>query len=67
MTILRHRARQVTVWLLVLAMVLLITGLKLSAPDLDAYKRLVFGEGGLVGGASAASGRSDSCELADRR
>ena len=43
-----HRARQVTVWLLVLAMVLLITGLKLSAPDLDAYKRLVFGEGGLV-------------------
>ena len=43
-----NRARQVAVWLLVVAMVLLIMGLKLSSPDLDAYKRLVFGEGGLV-------------------
>ena len=43
-----NRARHLMVWLLVAAMVLLITGLKLISPDLDAYKRLVFGEGGLV-------------------
>ena len=43
-----RRTRQLTVWLLVLGMVLLMTGLKLGSEDLDAYKRLVFGEGGLV-------------------
>ena len=43
-----HRARRRAVWLLVMAMVVLIALLKLSAADLDAYKRLVFGEGGLV-------------------
>ena len=43
-----HRARGLVVWLLVAAVVLLIVVLKISAEDLDAYKRLVFGEGGLV-------------------
>jgi hypothetical protein len=43
-----HRARGLVVWLLVAAVVLLIVVLKISAADLDAYKRLVFGEGGLV-------------------
>ena len=43
-----HRARGRTVWFLVMAMVLLIAGLKLSSADADAYKRLLFGEGGLV-------------------
>ena len=43
-----HRARQRVVWLLVLAMLLLIGGLKITSVDADAYKRFVFGEGGLV-------------------
>ena len=43
-----HRARGLVVWLLVAAVVLPIVVLKISAQDLDAYKRLVFGEGGLV-------------------
>ena len=43
-----HRARRLAVWLLVAAVILLIAVLKISAADMDAYKRLVFGEGGLV-------------------
>ncbi|KZR83800.1 MULTISPECIES: pectate lyase [unclassified Synechococcus] len=43
-----HRARRLAVWLLVAAAILLIAVLKISAADIDAYKRLVFGEGGLV-------------------
>ena len=43
-----HHARQVVVWLLAAAVILLIAVLKISAADIDAYKRLVFGEGGLV-------------------
>ena len=43
-----HRARRLAVWLLVAAVILLIVVLKMSAADMDAYKRLVFGEGGLV-------------------
>ncbi len=43
-----HRARRLAVWLMVAAVILLIAVLKISAADMDAYKRLVFGEGGLV-------------------
>ena len=43
-----HHARQIVVWLLAAAVILLIAVLKISAADIDAYKRLVFGEGGLV-------------------
>ena len=43
-----HRARRLAVWLMVAAVILLIAVLKISTPDMDAYKRLVFGEGGLV-------------------
>ena len=43
-----HHARQVVVWLLAAAVILLIAVLKISAADIDSYKRLVFGEGGLV-------------------
>lgn len=43
-----QRARRLVVWLIVAAVILLISVLKISSPDMDAYKRLVFGEGGLV-------------------
>ena len=43
-----HQARRVVVWFLAAAMILLIAVLKITAVDMDAYKRLVFGEGGLV-------------------
>ena len=43
-----HHARRVVVWLLAAAVILLIALLKITADDVDAYKRLVFGEGGLV-------------------
>ena len=43
-----HRARRSVVWVLVSAVILLITGLKIGSIDTDAYKSLVFGEGGLV-------------------
>ena len=43
-----HRARRLAVWLLMAAVILLIAVLKISSADMDAYKRLVFGEGGLV-------------------
>ena len=43
-----HQNRLVMVWMLAAAVVILITGLKLGTADMDTYKRLVFGEGGLV-------------------
>lgn len=43
-----HRRRARAVWCLLLGGLLLVTGLKMGSPDVDAYKRLVFGEGGLV-------------------
>jgi hypothetical protein len=43
-----HRARRSVVWVLVSAVILLIAGLKIGSTDTDAYKSLVFGEGGLV-------------------
>ena len=43
-----HHARRVAVWLLTVTVIALIAFLKISADDMDAYKRLVFGEGGLV-------------------
>ena len=43
-----HHARAVVVWLLAAAVILLVAALKISSADMDAYKRLVFGEGGLV-------------------
>ena len=43
-----HHARRVVVWLLAAAVIVLVAVLKFTAADMDAYKRLVFGEGGLV-------------------
>ena len=43
-----HRSRSQAVWWLLVGGVVLVMGLKLSSSDVDAYKNLVFGEGGLV-------------------
>ena len=43
-----HRARFRFVWGLLLFGVVLVAGLKLGSADQHAYKKLVFGEGGLV-------------------
>ena len=43
-----HRGRSRAVWGLVVLAVLLVVALKIGSPDQDAYKALVFGEGGLV-------------------
>ena len=43
-----HRLRSRSVWLLVVSAGLLIAGLKLGSTDVNSYKKLVFGEGGLV-------------------
>ena len=43
-----HRSRSQAVWWLLVGGVVLVMGLKLGSPDVDAYKNLVFGEGGLV-------------------
>ena len=43
-----HRARHFVVWLLIGAVILLITLLKFSSEDLNSYQSLVFEEGGLV-------------------
>ena len=43
-----HRARTRFVWGLLLFGVVLVAGLKLGSADQHAYKKLVFGEGGLV-------------------
>ena len=43
-----HRSRSQAVWWLLVGGVVLVRGLKLGSPDVDAYKNLVFGEGGLV-------------------
>ena len=43
-----HQSRTRAVWGLLALVVLLVVGLKTGSPDRDAYKNLVFGEGGLV-------------------
>ena len=43
-----HQSRTRAVWGLLALVVLLVVGLKTGSPDRDAYKTLVFGEGGLV-------------------
>ena len=43
-----HQGRTRAVWGLLLFVLLLVVGLKTGSPDRDAYKNLVFGEGGLV-------------------
>jgi len=43
-----HQGRARAVWVLLAVLVLLVVGLKTGSPDRDAYKNLVFGEGGLV-------------------
>ena len=45
---LAHQGRTRAVWGLLALVVLLVVGLKTGSPDRDAYKNLVFGEGGLV-------------------
>ena len=44
---LAHKGRTRTVWVLLALVLLLVVGLKTGSPDRDAYKNLVFGEGGL--------------------
>ena len=43
-----HQGRARAVWVLLAAVVLLVVALKTGSADRDAYKNLVFGEGGLV-------------------
>jgi hypothetical protein len=43
-----HGSRTRAVWGLLVLVALLVVGLKSGSPDRDAYKNLVFGEGGLV-------------------
>jgi len=43
-----HQGRARAVWVLLAVLVVLVVGLKIGSPDRDAYKNLVFGEGGLV-------------------
>ena len=43
-----HQSRTRAVWGLLALVVLLVVGLKTGSPDRDAYKNMVFGEGGLV-------------------
>ena len=43
-----HQGRTRAVWGLLALVLLLVVGLKTGAPNRDAYKQLVFGEGGLV-------------------
>ena len=45
---LAHQGRARAVWVLLAIVVLLVLGLKTGSADRDAYKNLVFGEGGLV-------------------
>ena len=45
---LAHQGRTRAVWGLLVLLLLVVVGLKTGAPDRDAYKHLVFGEGGLV-------------------
>ena len=45
---LAHQGRARAVWVLLALVVLLVLGLKTGSADRDAYKNLVFGEGGLV-------------------
>ena len=43
-----HQSRNRAVWGLLALLVLLVVGFKTGSPDRDAYKNLVFGDGGLV-------------------
>ena len=43
-----HQSRTRAVWGLLALLVLLVVGFKTGSPDRDAYKNLVFGDGGLV-------------------
>ena len=43
-----HQGRARAVWVLLFLVVLMVVGLKSGSVDRDAYKNLVFGEGGLV-------------------
>ena len=43
-----HQGRARAVWVLLAALFVLVVGIKAGSPDRDAYKNLVFGEGGLV-------------------
>ena len=45
---LAHQGRSRAVWGLLVLVLLLVVGLKIGSADRDAYKNLVFGEGGLV-------------------
>ena len=45
---LAHQGRARAVWVLLALVLLLVLGLKTGSADRDAYKNLVFGEGGLV-------------------
>jgi len=45
---LAHQGRARAVWVLLALVLLLVVGLKTGSADRDAYKNLVFGEGGLV-------------------
>ena len=45
---LAHQGRSRAVWVLLALVLLLVVGLKTGSADRDAYKNLVFGEGGLV-------------------
>ena len=43
-----HQLRSRSIWLALLAAGLLVIGLKLGSADVNSYKKLVFGEGGVV-------------------
>ena len=43
-----HQSRTRAVWGLLALLVLIVVGFKTGSPDRDAYKNLVFGDGGLV-------------------
>ena len=43
-----HQSRTRAVWGLLALLVLLVVGFKTGSPDRDAYKNLVFGDGGLL-------------------
>ena len=43
-----HQLRSRSVWLVLVAAALLVIGLKLGSADVNSYKKLVFGEGGVV-------------------
>ncbi len=52
---LAHQGRARAVWVLLALVLLLVVGLKTGSADRDAYKNLVFGEGGWSSGAKCLS------------